>query len=262
MKELQDKAALVTAATKGIGKACAMRLAQGGATVYIAAITVEEGQEVVDLIERAGGKAKSIYFDARKVETYKNIVVEVVRDMGKIDILVNNYGSTDAKRDLDLVGGDTDTFFHVLEDIVRSVYLPSKEAIKYMKQNGGGSIINISSIGSIQPDVSRTAYGVAKAAVNFLTKDIAVQYARDAVRCNAVLPGLTATESLMKNMSEEFIDAFLKHVPLNRVGKPEDIADLVFFLASDRSSFITGETLSVAGGYGIPAPLYAEKVKW
>ena len=121
---------------------------------------------------------------------------------------------------------------------------------------GGGSIINIGSVGGLYPDLSRTAYGVSKAAIHFLTKDIAVQYARQGVRCNAVLPGFTATDAALNNMSQAFLDLFLKNVPLNRPGRPEDIADAVAFLASDRAAFITGEILPVAGGFGLPTPLY------
>lgn len=262
MSELKGKTALVTAATKGIGKACAMRLAEQGAEVYIGAITLEEGRQAASDIVNSGGKAKAVYFDARKVETYQSMVDETIDHAGKIDILVNNYGGTKATEDLDLLNGDTDAFFFGVEDNLRSVYLPSKAVIPLMMKNGGGSIVNISSIGSILPDVSRTAYGVVKAAINFLTKDIAVQFARYQIRCNAVLPGMTETESVKKNLSPEFIDAFLRHIPLNRMGQPEDIANAVSFLASDRASFITGEILSVAGGYGVPAPVYADNVKW
>lgn len=116
--------------------------------------------------------------------------------------------------------------------------------------------INIGSVGGLYPDLSRTAYGVSKAAIHFLTKDIAVQYARQGVRCNAVLPGFTATDAALNNMSQAFLELFLKNVPLNRPGRPEDIADAVAFLASDRAAFITGEILPVAGGFGLPTPLY------
>lgn len=260
MKELSGKAAVVTAATRGIGKACAMGLAARGASVYIAAITLEEGQAVVDEIERDGGQAKSLYFDARKPETYRKVIEEAVADAGRLDILVNNYGGTNPKVDLDVVNSDAALFLSMVEDNIRSVYLPSQAAIPHMMAQGG-SIINISSIGSLLPDITRTAYGVAKAAINFLTKDIAVQYARQGIRCNAVLPGLTGTEALFKNMDDHFIASFLRHVPLNRVGKPEDIAEAVVFLASERAGFITGEILSVAGGFGIPTPLYSQQLK-
>lgn len=259
MNSLTGRSALVTAATRGIGKACALRLAGEGATVYIGAITDEEGQMVVDEIVANGGQAKSLYFDARKPDTYSKIVKEAAIATGKLDILVNNYGGTDPKIDLDVENGDSAAFFNMMEDNIRSVYLPVQAAIPLM--HSGASIINISSIGSLHPDITRTAYGTAKAAINFLTQEIAVQYARRGIRCNAVLPGITATEALLKNMSEEFRNKFLQLVPLNRMGKPEDIANAVAFLASDEASYITGEIIRVAGGYGIPSPMYATQIK-
>lgn len=106
-----------------------------------------------------------------------------------------------------------------------------------MIKNGGGSIINISSIGSVVPDLSRMAYCVSKAAINSLTQNIATQYAKQNVRCNAILPGLIGTKAALENMTEEFRTSFVRHVPLNRVGKPDDIAKAVVFFASDDSSF-------------------------
>ena len=119
------------------------------------------------------------------------------------------------------------------------------------------SIVNISSVGGKYPDLSRMAYGISKSAINYLTQNIAVQYARQGVRCNAVMPGFIATDAAMQNMSEDFLKMFLKNVPLNRPGQPEDIANAVLFFASDMSSFITGETMPVAGGFGLPSPMYA-----
>ena len=152
--------------------------------------------------------------------------------------------------DFDLLNGDTDSFFKIVENNLKSVYIPSKHAVKSMIQTGGGSIVNISSVGGRYPDLSRTAYGIAKAAINYLTENIAVQYARQGVRCNAVMPGFVATDAAMQNM-------FLKNVPLNRPAVPEDIANAVLFFAIDMSSFVTGETMPVAGGFGLPSPMYA-----
>lgn len=182
------------------------------------------------------------------------MVDEVAAKEGRLDILVNNFGSTDVKTDLDVVNGPSEDFFRIVNTNLKSVYLPSKAAVPLMAKNGGGSIINIGSVGGLYPDLSRTAYGVSKAAIHFLTKDIAVQYARQGVRCNAVLPGFTATDAALNNMSQAFLDLFLKNVPLNRPGRPEDIADAVAFLASDRAAFITGEILPVAGGFGPAHP--------
>lgn len=258
MKILENKIALVTSATRGIGLACAEKLAEHGAKVYLAVRRLDAGREIAERIINNGGQADVVYFDAEKEETYSTMVQEVVDKEGRIDILVNNFGSTDVKVDHDLLNGDTESFFSIVETNLRSVYVPAKEAVKSMVETGGGSIINISSVGGIYPDVTRLAYGTAKAAINFLTKNIAVQYARSNVRCNAVLPGFIATDAAMDNMSEEFLTSFLKNVPLNRVGEPDDIANAVLFLASEHSSFITGETIPVAGGFGLPTPLYAQ----
>ena len=144
---------------------------------------------------------------------------------------------------------------------IGSVYLPCKPAIRYMVEHGGGNIVNISSIGGLLPDVSRLGYGVSKAAINYLTKAIALQFGNKNIRCNAVAPGMIGTDAVKNSMTGDFQKAFLRHVPLGRVGEPEDIANAVLFLASDDSSFITGHILDVAGGFGIGTPEYADAVK-
>ena len=194
-----------------------------------------------------------VFFDASREESFSGMVDEVAAKEGRLDILVNNFGSTDVKTDLDVVNGPSEDFFRIVNTNLKSVYLPSKAAVPLMAKNGGGSIINIGSVGGLYPDLSRTAYGVSKAAIHFLTKDIAVQYA---CRVHAVLPGFTATDAALNNMSQAFLIFFLKKRPPNRPGRPEDIADAVAFLASDRAAFITGEILPVAGGFGPAHPLY------
>ena len=186
------------------------------------------------------------------------MVNNVIEKEKHIDILVNNFGMGKPAQDLDLVNGSENAFFEIMELNLGSVYRITKLALPYMIEQKYGSIINISSIGGLIPDVTRLGYGVSKAAVNNITKQIAVQYAKYNIRCNAVLPGLTATDAAMKNMPEDFISSFLSHVPLNRMGKPEDIAKAVLFFASDDSSYVTGHLLDVAGGYGIGTPQYGE----
>lgn len=260
MKLLENKIALVTSSTKGIGLACAKKLSENGAKVYLAVRNLTAGETIKNEIIKNGGNADTVYFDASKEETFISMVLEVIKKESKIDILVNNYGTTDVKKDLDLINGDSESFFNIVETNLKSVYLPSKEAIKSMIKTGGGNIVNISSIGGILPDMSRLAYGISKSAINFLTKNIAAQYARQNIRCNAVMPGFVATDAAMDNMSEEFLKMFLKNVPLNRPATPEDIANAVLFLASDNSSFITGETLPVAGGFGSTTPMYSQYI--
>jgi 3-oxoacyl-[acyl-carrier protein] reductase len=258
MKRLENKIALVTSSTRGIGLAIVKKLGENGAKVYLAVRRPDAGREIANEIISNGGSADVVYFDAQKPETYKTMIREVIEKEKKLDILVNNYGGTDVKVDFDVVKGDEDEFFRIVQDNLQSVYLPSKEVIPHMIKNGGGSIINISTIGSVIPDLSRVAYVVSKAAINSLTQNIAVQYAKVGIRCNAILPGLIATDAAKNSMSEEFINGFLRHVPLNRVGEAEDIANAVLFYASDESSYITGDLLEVAGGFGIPTPLYGD----
>lgn len=253
--KLKGKIAIITAASRGIGFESANILAQNGAKVYIAGI---EEEDSIEKITSYGGQAEFIYFDAHNKDSYIEMIDTVYHKEGKIDILVNNYGATDVKRDRSLVEGDTDAFFNVLETNVASVYVTSKRVIPYMIENGGGTIVNISSVGSVVPDLSRTAYCVSKAAINSLTQNIALQYANKNIRCNAVLPGLISTKAALKNMSDDFRDSFLKHIPLNRVGSPEDVAKAVLYYAGDDSNYVTGMIHEVAGGFALGTPQYAE----
>ena len=138
MKLCENKVALITSATRGIGLACAKKLAENGAKVYLAVRRLDAGQTVADEIIAEGGQAGVVYFDADKEETFTSMVDEVVAKEGRIDILVNNYGATDVKVDFDLVNGDTDGFFRIVENNLKSVYIPCKQAVKSMIKTGGG----------------------------------------------------------------------------------------------------------------------------
>lgn len=254
MKRLEGKVALVSAATNGIGLACALELAKEGAKVYLGARNEEKAKGIIE--KHSELDLHFSYFNAVEPETFRTFVEYVVNTEGRLDILVNNYGTTDVLKDHDLVNTEKEDFFRILTGNLGSVFESCKAAVPAMKKNNGGSIINISSVGGLYPDMQRISYGVSKAAINFLTKDIAVQYAKDGIRCNAVLPGYTETDAAKNNMSEEFLKAFLTTVPLNRPGHPEDLAKAVAFFASDDSSYITGELLPVGGGFGLPTPMY------
>ena len=253
---VKNKIALVTSSTRGIGRACAETLAREGAKVYLAVRRPEAGREIAERIAQNGGCADVVLFDTQKPETFSGMIAEVEKREGRLDILVNNFGTTDVKRDLDVAGTKWEDFLGIVSVNLRSVFEPVQRAVPLMIKNGGGSIVNISSVGGLEPDFHRTAYGVSKAAINFLTCDIAVQYAGRGVRCNAVLPGYTETDAAADNMSPDFLNAFLKNVPLRRAGQAQDIANAVLFFASENSSYITGQILPVAGGFGLPTPLY------
>jgi len=256
--ELKDKVALVTSATRGIGFASALKLAEKGATVYLGVRRMDDTQEICDKYPEL--KMIPVYFNAYEEETYKSMIDTIIEKEGKLDILVNNFGTSTPAKDFDLVNTDEEYFFDTIKANVGTVYSISKNAVPHMIKNGGGSIVNISSIGGVVPDISRIAYGVSKSAVNNLTQQMAMQYARYGIRVNAVLPGLTATDAALDNMPEDFRKSFLSHVPLNRMGTPEDMANAVYFFASDLSSYITGDIMEVAGGYGLGTPQYADYV--
>lgn len=256
MKEMENKIAVVTSASRGIGLACAVKLAQEGAHVFLAVRRVEDTVEICAPYREAGLSMTPVYFDATIPETYQAAVDRILEQAGRIDILVNNFGIGRPQQDLDLVGGSQEAFFEILELNLGSVYRLSKLVIPHMAS--GSSVVNISSIGGMIPDVTRIGYGVSKSAVNNLTQQIALQYAHLGIRCNAVLPGLTATDAAMKHMPQTFLDSFLSHVPLGRIGTPEDIAEAVCFLSGTGAGYITGHLLDVAGGYGLGTPQYSE----
>ena len=250
---LQDKVILVTASTRGIGLAIVKKCAEEGAKVYMAARDMERAQEIANTL--AG--VKCVYNDATKPETFTAMVEDVVRDAGRIDVLVNNFGTSNPGKDLDVANTDPQVFLDTVNLNLRSVFIASQAAVKHMEKHGG-SIINISSVGGLVPDISQVAYGTSKAAINYLTKLIAVQEARHNIRCNAVLPGMTATEAVEKNLSEEFRSLFLRHIPLGRIGLPEEIAEAVCYFASDASAYTTGQILAVSGGFGLGTPVYGD----
>ena len=253
---LHDKIILVTASTRGIGLAIVKKCAEEGAKVYMAARNMELAQEIANTLENV----KCVYHDATKPETFTSMVENVVTDAGRIDVLVNNFGTSNPGKDLDFANTDPQIFLDTVDLNLRSVFMASQAAVKHMAKQGGGSIVNISSVGGLVPDISQVAYGTSKAAINYLTKLIAVQEANHHIRCNAVLPGMTATESVEKHLTEDFRNLFLKHIPLGRMGLPEEIAEAVCYFASDASAYTTGQILTVSGGFGLATPAYGDLI--
>ncbi len=251
--ELTEKVILVTASTRGIGLAIVRKCAAEGAQVYMAARDMERAQKIADTLNGV----KCVYNDATKAETFTSMVEEVVLNAGRIDVLVNNFGTSNPGKDLDFANTDPQVFLDTVNLNLRSVFLASQAAVKYMEKDGG-SIINISSVGGLVPDISQVAYGTSKAAINYLTKLIAVQEAKHHIRCNAVLPGMTATEAVETHLSDDFKNLFMRHIPLGRMGLPEEIAEAVCYFASDASAYTTGQILAVSGGFGLATPVYGD----
>ena len=182
----------------------------------------------------------------------------IAENEGRVDVLVNNFGGSNPKTDLDIKSTEYDDFIKTVDMNLSSVFIASQKAIEYMAKQGGGSIINISSVASTSPDISQIGYGVSKAGINYLTKIIATQSARDNIRCNAVLPGMTATDAVKNNLTPEFREFFLRHIPIKRMGEPEEIAAAVVYFASDESKYTTGQIMEVSGGFGIPTPVFGD----
>ena len=256
--KLKDKIVLIPASTRGTGLACVKACAKEGATVYMAARNLELAKEEADKLNSQGYKVYYVYNDASKPESYKTMTEEVVKDAGRIDVLINNFGTSNPGKDLDFSNTDTDIFIDTVNINLKSVFMASQQAVKHMAKQGGGSIINISSVGGLVPDISQVAYGTSKAAINYLTKLIAVHEAKNNIRCNAVLPGMTATDAVEKNLTGDFRELFLRHIPFNRMGKPEEIAAAAVYFASDESAYTTGQILTVSGGFGLATPLYGD----
>lgn len=255
---LKDKIILVTASTRGIGLAIVKACAHEGAVVYMAARDLGRAQKEADKLNTEGRRVYCVYNDATKPETFTSMVEETVQQAGRIDVLANNFGTSDPGKDQDFMRTAPEVFMDTVQLNLRSVYMASQAAAKYMAAQGGGSIVNISSVSGAVPDISQIAYGTSKAAINYLTKLIAVHGAKHHIRCNAVMPGMTATEAVEKNLSDNFRDLFLRHIPLGRIGLPEEIAAAVVYFASDESAYTTGQILSVSGGLGLATPLYGE----
>lgn len=255
---LRDKVVLITASTRGIGLACVKACAREDAIVYMAARNTDMAKKIAEELTADAYRVKCVYNDASKPDSFASMVEEVADREGRIDVLVNNFGTSDPRKDLDFFNTDPEVFLDTVNINLRSVFLAGQAAVKYMRQQGSGSIINISSIGGDVPDISQVGYGTSKAAINYLTKLIAVHEAAHNIRCNAVLPGMTATDAVQNNLSDNFRELFFRHTPLHRMGTPEEIAAAVVYFASDESAFATGQILSVSGGFGLATPVYGD----
>ena len=255
---LKDKVILVTASTRGIGLAIVKACAKEGGIVYMAARDLARAREEAGKLNAEGCRVYCVYNDATKPETFVSMMDETVQKAGHIDVLVNNFGTSNPGKDLDFARTDPDVFMNTVQLNLRSVFMASQAAAKYMAAQVGGSIVNIGSVGGAVPDISQVAYGTSKAAINYLTRLIAVHEAKHHIRCNAVLPGMTATEAVSQHLSDDFRALFLRHIPLGRIGLPEEIANAVVYFASDESAYTTGQILSVSGGFGMATPLYGD----
>jgi 3-oxoacyl-[acyl-carrier protein] reductase len=241
---LSERVALVTGASQGIGRACALKLAAAGATVALAARNQEKLNELVSEITGAGGKAAAFALDVTDEEQVKSTIKAVVAQFGKVDILVNNAGITRDQLVMRMKRADWDA---VLQTNLTSAYLCTQQVTSSMLKQRWGRIINITSVFGQMGQAGQANYAASKAGLIGLTMAIARELGSRNITCNAVAPGFIET-AMTEALGEEFKLNAAKQIPLGRVGSPEDVANAVAFLASDEASYITGHVLNVNGG--------------
>jgi 3-oxoacyl-[acyl-carrier protein] reductase len=242
---LENKVALVTGASRGIGKAIALELAKNGASVAVNYAGSEaKANEVVDEIKANGGNAFAIKADVSNNEDVQNMIKEVISQFGQLDILVNNAGIT---RDNLLMRMKDAEWDDVINTNLKGVFLCTKGVTRQMMKQRSGRIINITSVVGVSGNAGQANYVAAKAGVIGLTKTTAKELASRNITVNAVAPGFITTD-MTDELSEEMKSEMLKQIPLAKLGEPSDIANIVTFLASEKSKYITGQTMHVNGG--------------
>jgi len=243
---LSGKVALITGASRGIGKEIALELSRIGAEVFINySSSDEKAEEVVNSIKNLGGKAHKLKFDVSKEDSVSSAFEEIVKINGNIDILINNAGIT---RDGLLMRMKSEQWDDVLNTNLKGVFLCTKYASRFMMKKRSGSIVNISSVVGIIGNPGQANYSAAKAGVIGFTKTCAKEFATRGINVNAIAPGFIETEMTEKLNTEEI----LKVIPLGKLGSCTQIANLVSFLvSSDAGSYITGQTISIDGGMSI-----------
>ena len=243
---LEDKVALISGGARGMGSEEAKLFAREGAKVVIGDVLEDEGRRTEAEINESGGECVFVRLDVTSEESWQAAVSQAVDRFGKLDILVNNAG---IYRTNNVTETSSEEWDQVMDINAKGVFLGTKAAIPAMKENGSGSIVNISSVAGLVGNLMSSAYTASKGAVRLLTKSTAIQYARDGIRCNSVHPGTIETQMTAPLLSDDsYRQDRMNRTPIGRLGTAEDVAYDVLFLASDEASFMTGSELVIDGG--------------
>jgi len=245
---LEGQVAIVTGAGKGIGRACALVLAQAGADVALAARTLSDLEAVAAEIQALGRRAICVPTDVAREADLDALVARTVAELGKVNLLVNNAGGAGPNDPRKMKG---DAFSQVLAWNVTPAYLMIQKTAKAMREAGGGAVVNISSVAARYAQKHFSAYGAAKAALNQMTRNLAQDYAPH-IRINAIEPGTIETDALAPFLTPDRRERLEATTPMGRLGQPEDIAAAALFLCSPAAAWITGKVLGVDGGVEAP----------
>ena len=251
MKLLAGKVSIVTGAARGIGAAIALKLAEQGSHIaftYVSSGSAEKANALVSQIEALGVKAKAYQSNAGIFEECEAFVNDVVATFGTVDICVNNAGIS---KDNLLLRMNAEQWDEVMDTNLKSVFNMTKQVIRPMMKAKFGSIINMSSIIGIRGNAGQSSYAASKAGIIGFTKSVALELGSRNIRCNAIAPGFVETDMTHYLKEGEAATAFLSKIPLGRFGKAEEIANTTLFLASDMSSYVTGQVISACGGLNI-----------
>jgi 3-oxoacyl-[acyl-carrier protein] reductase len=251
--EMKNKTVIVTGGAAGIGRATALRFAEAGATVAVWDVDESKADEVIGELTKAGGKAAFHKVDVTDGGSVENAVLKIIKEQGRIDVLVNNAGIVrdgllikwkDGKQ----VGAMSDAQFDAVISVnLRGVFLCTRAVVPHMIEAGGGVVLNASSVIGLYGNFGQTNYIATKAGVIGMTKTWARELGRHGIRVNAVAPGFVATE-ILSAMPQKVLDGLIARTPVGRIGKPEEIAETYYWLATDAAGFVHGACISVDGG--------------
>ena len=248
MKLVKDKVALITGAAAGIGRATALKFANEGAKVVASDVNVKGGEETVEMIKKTGGEAIFVKSDVSQSADVKALVAETVKAYGRLDCACNIAGILGTMAPF--TDQTEDDFDRVIAVNLRGTFLCIQAELGQMLKNDGGTIVNVASIAGLVGSAGISPYVASKHAVTGLTKNAALEFAKQGIRVNAVCPGGIETDMVQSFLSEEFTEEMLDGMhPIGRIGQPEEVAELMVWLCSDRSSFMTGAIIPIDGGF-------------